>query len=74
MRDISKYRIRERAYILILTKNWILLEEPNGSKCLTFRSRERWLANKLLVNQQVDASSFVTDYKVRDSSKQQGIT
>ena len=31
-------------------------------------------SNKLLDNQQVDASTFATGYEVSDSSKQQGTT
>ena len=37
-----------------------------------FRISQEMASNKLLVNQQVDASTFVTGYKVSDGSEQQG--
>ena len=37
-----------------------------------FRISREMASNKLLVNQQVDASAFATGYKVSDSSEQQG--
>ena len=39
-----------------------------------FRISQEMASNKLLVNQQVDASTFATGYEVSDSSEQQGTT
>ena len=41
------------------------------SACHFIISREM-ASNKLLVNQQVDASTYATGYKLSDSSEQQG--